>query len=130
LLIFSSPVFNVFFARQLSTLIASSKLVVTVPCPGLCKSELRREATKTSTFFRLLEKSFEWIMFTSEQGSRNFVFCALTDRKEDVHGQFVQLSQPREVADFVLTETGQETQKKVWVSRQFWLCVDDMLIWE
>jgi carbamate kinase len=55
-------------------------------------------------------------MFTGEQGSRVFVYCSLGKDVENVHGQFVRASKPEEVSDFVLSEQGAETQKRIWVS--------------
>jgi retinol dehydrogenase 12 len=119
-----STVLDVFFVRELSKHLSSDKLVVSAPCPGFCVSELRRDFTAGSSLFRLLEIILEkLVMFTTEQGARNFVHCALSKDIGDVHGQFVLLSKPQETSDFVLSEKGAELQKRFYVSVSVMICM-------
>lgn len=55
--------------------------------------------------------------WTSEQGSRQLVFAAVSgrDNEENMKGGFVSHARLVEVADFVLSDEGRRMQDNVWV---------------
>lgn len=110
-------VFNVMFVRELAKHLSSTDVIVSAPCPAMCASEFRRDFMRGSAFLEWLERFFQrTIMFTGEEGARNFVYCALGKDVENIHGQFIQLSKVEEVSKYVLSEEGSSIQKRLWVS--------------
>lgn len=79
---------------------------VNCPNPGLCHSELGREAGLQLKVMKLL------LARTTEYGARNFVWAALAEQKDN--GLYVTDCQFSEPSDLVLSSDGGRGQKNVW----------------
>ncbi|KAI0267300.1 hypothetical protein BC834DRAFT_968824 [Gloeopeniophorella convolvens] len=110
-----SKLLNVLFVRELAKrLPADSPVVVVSVNPGYCKSELRRNL---SPIFRILDRLMEFALaFTTEEGSRQLVWAAVggAGREAELRGGYVSKADLTEVSDFVLSEDGASTQKRIW----------------
>ena len=64
------------------------------------------------------KKMEEEIGRTSEEGSRQLVFAAVgkAGEEDSLRGQYIDISEVREVSDFVLEELGVKVQNLLWVS--------------
>ena len=116
-------VLNVLFTRALDARISSSvPLIVNAVNPGFCLSELRRSIDQGQ--FRELEKTAR----TSEEGSRQILFCAIgpdPTRLDDAEvvkalkGGYVTNNSVENPSAWVLSEEGARVQEKVWVSGSY-----------
>ncbi|KAI1633570.1 short-chain dehydrogenase [Biscogniauxia mediterranea] len=104
---------DVLITRELAWETAANgkpKVVINMVDPGLCKSQLFRDATFPVSWI------MSSLMFisgrTAEVGSRNLVAAALAD--ESSHGGYIQDCQLREPSSFVRSQEGHEAQKKVY----------------
>lgn len=68
-------------------------------------------------------KAVAWLMvkalaFTSEEGSRQIVFGAVSGREDEnkMRGAYINLSKVTEPSDFVISEEGGKVQERIWVS--------------
>ncbi|KAJ7069264.1 hypothetical protein C8F01DRAFT_1047906 [Mycena amicta] len=105
---------NVFFVRALASRLAPRTIVVNSVNPGLCTTELSREAP---WFLRPIGSLIQWLLaFTAEEGSRQLVFAAVGEptHPENLHGEFIMAGKPMEVSDFVLSEQGKRAEAKLW----------------
>jgi len=108
-----SKLLNVLFVRALaSRLPASAPTVITNAIdPGFCYSELRRNVRGFRTaIYRLMEIL---LAFTSEEGSRQLVYGALSEDK-DIKGGYVSGARVMEPSDFVISEEGKKVQDRIW----------------
>lgn len=114
-----SKLLNVMFTRSLSSHLsptASSQLIVNSVNPGLCYSELAREVPFPFTLLMwMFSKAFA---HTAEEGSRQYVYAALVDEKEEkeVRGGFIWGFEVAEVSDYLLNDEGEAAQARLWVS--------------
>ncbi|KIK34450.1 hypothetical protein CY34DRAFT_812909 [Suillus luteus UH-Slu-Lm8-n1] len=115
-----SKLLNVFFVRALTDrLQAITPLSVVAVNPGFCYSQLRRFWYEKPTYspvkiaLAIMERLMAW---TSEQGSRQLVFAAVSgqDNEENMKGGFVSYARLVEVTDFVLSDEGHRMQDTVW----------------
>ncbi|KAF9020270.1 short-chain dehydrogenase [Hymenopellis radicata] len=105
---------NVLFMKALQERLSpdSPTVAVTAVTPGLCYSDLGRDAPKSivglvsALYFRLMA-------FTAEQGSRQVLYAALSG-DEEMRGAYVAYHQIREPSDFVLSEDGQRLKQVYW----------------
>ncbi|KAB2575640.1 Short-chain dehydrogenase/reductase SDR [Lasiodiplodia theobromae] len=109
-----SKLIEIYAGRELASLLPVEKtgVVINLLCPGLCWSELTRNCTwgvwlQIFTLRLLLARS-------QEVGSRTLLHAAVAG--PDSHGQVCSDCEIREdkTAEFVKSEEGQRTQKKVW----------------
>ncbi|KAL6705096.1 hypothetical protein ACN47E_007355 [Coniothyrium glycines] len=104
----TSKLLDVLCARALSARRPAAKTRVTINyvCPGLCKSQLSRDAGWGMTIFEAL------FARTTEQGSRALVHAA--SQGADTHGQFMADCRVSAPSPFVLSAEGKEVQERVW----------------
>ncbi len=110
-----APALNVLFMKALQERLSlvSPPIVVNAVTPGLCYSELGRDAPKglvglvSALYFRLMA-------FTAEQGSRQVLYAALY-KDEEMRGAYVAYHQIREPSDFILSEDGRRLKQVYWV---------------
>ncbi|KAL8785789.1 MAG: hypothetical protein Q9213_003167 [Squamulea squamosa] len=105
-----SKLLEVFYVRELAAHTKRSdkpgNVIINFVNPGLCHSELAREgdlAVRTLKFF---------LARTTEVGSRNFITA--TTLGEESHGEYISSCRVDDVAPFVTSKVGIETQKRVW----------------
>ncbi|KAI1501120.1 short-chain dehydrogenase [Biscogniauxia marginata] len=104
---------DVLIARELAWEIAISskpQVVVNTVDPGLCRSQLFRDATFPLSW--IIELTMLLTARTAEVGSRNLVTAALAD--ESSRGGYIQDCQLRSTSLFVRSQEGRETQQKVY----------------
>lgn len=107
-----SKLLDMFITRELGERLATSTVAedrliqVNCPNPGLCHSELSRDAGLSLYLMKLA------LARTTEYGARNFVFAALAEQED--RGPYVSDCGFHEPSDFVISGTGQKVQKKVW----------------
>lgn len=106
-------VLSLFVVRALAKHLARTPIIAVNPHPGY--SELRRNyGGFASIVDNLMEKMFAR---TSEQGSRGLVFAVVggTEKEDALRGAYTNLRKVQEPSDFVISEAGQEAQKRIWV---------------
>ncbi|MCJ1473923.1 hypothetical protein MMC13_002579 [Lambiella insularis] len=104
-----SKLLEVFYVRALAAhMSASSKPAVTLNTltPGLCHSELGREAGWGLYFMKLL------LARSTEVGSRTLV--AGSEAGPETHGCYMNHSKVFPPSKFVLSEEGKKTEQRVW----------------
>jgi NAD(P)-dependent dehydrogenase (short-subunit alcohol dehydrogenase family) len=105
-----SKLLEVFAVRELVTHMSSTEplVVVNMVNPGLCHSELARNAGWGLWLLKLV------LARTTEVGSRTLVHGASSGK--DSHGQYMDDGQVHDdrVSAFVKSEEGQKAQKKIW----------------
>ncbi|KAI9750398.1 MAG: hypothetical protein M1815_001839 [Lichina confinis] len=108
-----SKLLEVFVVRELSGQLESStkgKVVINALNPGLCYSELTRDATGVKG---LAVKIFKALLArTTEVGSRTLVHAAGSGQESQ--GEYLSDSTVKRPAPLVLGSEGAETQKRVW----------------
>lgn len=104
-----SKLLEVFGVRTIAELHPVSKFPVTVNCvnPGLCHSELAREATGWKFFFIKLI-----LARSTEHGSRTLVHAG--SQGEEAHGQYLHDCAIAPPAPLVTSTEGKEAQDRVW----------------
>ena len=109
-----SKLLEVFFVRELVKEIAKKHpdtkepdVVINFVNPGMCKSELSREAGWGMTIMKLL------LARTTEQGSRTEIHGAIGAGVES-HGQYLDCCRVGEVAPLVTSEEGVKAQRRVY----------------
>ena len=124
--------------REVSARISStSSLVVNAVNPGLCMSEIMREARQNFIIHVVLNFLLAILARTAEEGGRVLVHAAVSTKPEDMlgkystpekiaeleregakaaHGKFFHTCRISEESDFVISEEGRNAQKRVWVS--------------
>jgi retinol dehydrogenase-12 len=106
----------VFFVRALNARLgAHAPIIVTASNPGLCHSELTREAGGlVAVVYAILKRIFA---FTTEEGSRQFIFNAVghAENPDTLRGQYVNQSVIEEPSDFVISAEGLRAQDRIWV---------------
>ncbi|KAI0046698.1 short-chain dehydrogenase [Auriscalpium vulgare] len=110
-----SKLLNVLFVRELAALIPFDSPVIPVAVtPGYCKSSLRRNYTLLSSIFDSLMERV--LARTAEEGARQLVWAAVggARRENELRGAYVADAGLKEVSDFVLSEEGEQVQKRVW----------------
>ncbi|KAI0019597.1 short-chain dehydrogenase [Xylariomycetidae sp. FL0641] len=85
-------------------------VTITAVNPGLCRSQLFREAKFPLSWF--MPVSLFLLGRTNEMGARNFMAAALAD--ESWHGQYVSECKPCPPSSFVRSKEGEEAQKRVY----------------
>ncbi|KAL8707792.1 MAG: hypothetical protein Q9220_007244 [cf. Caloplaca sp. 1 TL-2023] len=102
-----SKLLEVLYCRSLASHMKNpSNVVLNFVTPGLCHSELAREAGWGLAIMKF------FLARTTEAGSRNFI--AATIAGQESHGKYVDTCRLEEVAPFVTSEKGIETQKRIW----------------
>jgi NAD(P)-dependent dehydrogenase (short-subunit alcohol dehydrogenase family) len=89
-----------------------SKIIINTTCPGLCKSDLGREATKS-----IFVKLFAWLLFAlvareAEQGANTYVTAL--DQDEKTHGEMWKDDKIEKTGPMMATEKGQQMGEKIW----------------
>jgi retinol dehydrogenase-12 len=106
----------VFFVRALNARLgAHAPIIVTASNPGLCHSELSRNTGGlVGVIFAIVKRL---LAFTTEQGSRQFVFNAIghAENPDALRGQYVNQSVIEEPSDFVISAEGLKAQDRIWV---------------
>ncbi|KAH7061671.1 hypothetical protein BKA63DRAFT_200416 [Paraphoma chrysanthemicola] len=103
-----SKLLEVLAAREFCNLHPASTFPVTLNFvnPGLCHSELSREAGWFLYIMKLI------LARTTEVGSRTLVHAGSSGQES--HGQYLSDSQVKPPSTFVRSEEGAKTQKRVW----------------
>jgi len=118
-------VLTVMFVRALAQH-SSSKVIVNGPNPAFCVSDLRRDMKGVMSLVNAASEKM--LAFTTEEGSRQYVWAAIGGSKEaspsepegmytndQLHGQYTSASKVQEVADYVLSAEGIAVQARIWV---------------
>ncbi|KAG6842754.1 hypothetical protein H0H93_003591, partial [Arthromyces matolae] len=110
---------DTFFYRALSSHLGpNSPLIINGANPGLCHSELNRDATGIQALVMWTLKGL--LGRTPEQGARQLVYAALggeTEKGEvedNLRGAYVSAGKVEEASDFVIGEEGKAVQEKLW----------------
>lgn len=105
---FVSKLLEVFACREICATNAPQgyPVIINFVNPGLCYSGLTREVSIVATLMKFL------LARTTEVGSRTLVHAAAAG--DQTHGKYLSECQVKEVAPFVLSSEGAETQKRVW----------------
>ncbi|MCJ1318611.1 hypothetical protein MMC15_003941 [Xylographa vitiligo] len=104
-----SKLIQVFYARELAARTKTggkTKVTINLVNPGLCVSNLAREAGWPIYLFRLA------FARTTENGSRNLVYAAQAG--QETHGEYISNCHVELTAPLVRSSVGAETQTKVW----------------
>ncbi|EAU81690.1 short-chain dehydrogenase [Coprinopsis cinerea okayama7 len=103
---------NVFIGRSLAHALKDTPIVTNVVCPGYCYSQLRRNAN----FLRLINFVLLDLLIgrTTEEGSRQLVWAAVTKDKGDLRGAYISSMAAQETSDYSLSEEGLKAQEKFW----------------
>ncbi|MCJ1266666.1 hypothetical protein MMC22_006551 [Lobaria immixta] len=104
-----SKLLEVLYARELAVHMTKSdrpSVILNFVNPGLCHSDLAREAGWGLYFIKLLAAR------STEAGSRTLVAAGTAGT--DSHGQYMQSCQTAEPSPFVRSEDGARTQKRVY----------------
>ena len=104
-----SKLLEVLFVREMVKH-TSKTPVITLVNPGLCHSELVREATGVVAVFASVLKAL--LARTTEVGSRTLLAGATAGQAS--HGMFMSDGKNRQVEAWILTEKGAEVQKRVY----------------
>ncbi|KAK4447011.1 hypothetical protein QBC34DRAFT_468810 [Podospora aff. communis PSN243] len=109
-----SKLIQLFVARELASELDRSdkkgRVAVSVANPGFCKTEIMRHG---SALFEIYMKGMRKAMaLTAEEGGRTLVLPASAD--ESSNGQYFDYGKVGKPSDFVLSEEGMQTQKKMW----------------
>jgi retinol dehydrogenase 12 len=116
-----SPVFGVFFVRELNERLSKSSpfsIIINATDPGRCETQLARnlpDAVKQQILAMNLSR------YTTEEGSRALVYGAvgeagMQNKEEDLKGAHIRRTRKIQYGDFVTGEIGQDLQKRLWVS--------------
>lgn len=107
-----SKLLDLLFVREFAQKLETSShpedksIKVNCPNPGLCHSELGRDA---GWGLYLLKLGFAR---TTEYGARVFVWSAIADEAQN--GAFISDCDNREPSDLTISEAGAQGQKKIW----------------
>ncbi|KAF9485523.1 retinol dehydrogenase 12 [Pholiota conissans] len=110
-----SKLLNILFVRALNERLQHKSIIVNSPNPGYCHSNIRRNFT--GVFLSAIISLMDALLArTSEEGSRQLVWAAIghEDKKDELHGAYISLSQVTEPSDFVISEEGRIAQDKLW----------------
>jgi NAD(P)-dependent dehydrogenase (short-subunit alcohol dehydrogenase family) len=104
----TSKLLEVLVVRQIAPELEGSGVILNMLNPGLCHSELARDAGLSLAFVKFL------LARTTEVGSRTLVAAALAGSES--HGKYMTDSQINDdvLSDFVKSADGKEASKKVW----------------
>ena len=117
------PVIILLLIRELAKHLEGTPLIAVCANPGFCKSALRRNLSSgVQALSQLAEMT---VGRTTEEGSRMLVWSAVGNvgREDELRGAYVNLCKVDEPSDFIVSEIGQEVQKRVWVCGTRCLCV-------
>ncbi|PSN59619.1 NAD(P)-binding protein [Corynespora cassiicola Philippines] len=103
-----SKLLEVLFIRAMADRRPASQIPVTINCvnPGLCHSELSREAGIALTIMKF------FLARSTELGSRTLVHAGT--QGPETHGQYMSDCRITPPSDFVLSKEGYEAQERVW----------------
>ncbi|SLM34748.1 short-chain dehydrogenase [Lasallia pustulata] len=104
-----SKLLEVFYTRELAARTKANKksdVIINFVNPGLCHSELAREAGWGLYILKLL------LARTTEYGSRTLVNAV--EAGQESHGQYMSNCTPSRVAPLVTSAEGVKAQKQVW----------------
>lgn len=106
-----SKLLEVFIVRQLASEMApNDPVIINALSPGFCRSTLFRHAPG---FLRaILEIGVRIIGRSSEVGSRALMSAAAAGR--ETHGGYMDNCKPRDPSKFVMSDEGQQLQKRVY----------------
>ena len=104
----TSKLLEVLVIRQIAPELEGSGVILNMLNPGLCHSQLARDAGLFLAFMKFL------LARTTEVGSRTLVAAALAG--SDSHGKYMADAQIDDdaLSDFVKSTDGKEASKKVW----------------
>ncbi|KAI0031361.1 hypothetical protein K488DRAFT_52244 [Vararia minispora EC-137] len=109
-----SKALTLLITRELAARLAKTPIIAVNPHPGYCYSELRRNF---GIMDRILDGLLERLIARStEEGSRELVWAAIgmQGREDELRGAYTNLRKVAEPSDFVISEAGQDTQKRIW----------------
>ncbi|KAJ7117481.1 hypothetical protein C8R44DRAFT_738381 [Mycena epipterygia] len=104
---FVTKVFDLFLAREISTLPKSEGVVVNVVDPGLCMSDIERDREHGAVVSYL----FRTIAWPVSKGSINMVYALLSPTPP---GAYISSCEIRQPPAWTRSKDGLEIQKKVW----------------
>ena len=110
------PVLVLFLVRELAKRLENTPLITNAVNPGYCVSALRRNLPSGPQ--RAARIAEILVGRSTEAGSRIIVWAAVgnSGRDEDeLRGAYINLCKIAEPSDFVLSKTGNEVQKRLWV---------------
>ena len=100
----------------------TQQLLVNHVNPGWCETSLTRNKPEYPFPIRLI---FELIGWTAEQGSRAVIYAALAGN--ETHGHYISESQIKKESQFMRSEKGRDTQRRVWDSLLIRIAMVDAL---
>ncbi|KZS97484.1 NAD(P)-binding protein [Sistotremastrum niveocremeum HHB9708] len=108
-----SKLLNVFFTRGLAErLPLGTNVTVDVVNPGLCHSELTRNASGFQAYSLAFMKFL--LGRSTEVGSRTLVHAALAGDQLTMQGKYLNKCQVEEESDYVISPEGQKVQDRLW----------------
>ncbi|KZT39201.1 NAD(P)-binding protein [Sistotremastrum suecicum HHB10207 ss-3] len=108
-----SKALNVFFVKALAARLPSDTLItVDAVTPGFCHSKLTRESKGAVGVLVAILKAL--IARTTEAGSRNLVYAALSGTQAEMQGKYLNKCQVYEESDYILSAEGQKVQDRLW----------------
>jgi len=111
----NSKLLEVFFVRELAEQItkgshASERVIINTISPGFCRTSLSRETT--GLIFIMFSVMKLLVGRSAEAGSRTLVGGASAG--PETHGKYISDCVVTEPSEFVRSEEGQKTQKRVY----------------
>ncbi|VDB90977.1 unnamed protein product [Peniophora sp. CBMAI 1063] len=109
-----SKLLTLLLVRELAKRLEHTPIIAVVVNPGYCVSALRRNLpTGRQRVARFMEMA---VGRSTEEGSRMLVWSAVGNegREDELRGAYVNICKVDEPSDFVISEVGQEVQKRVW----------------
>ncbi|KAH7903221.1 short-chain dehydrogenase [Hygrophoropsis aurantiaca] len=108
-----SKLLQVLFVRELAAHLPSpTPVAASTLHPGLCHSAIDRDITGFLKYFLIVLKSFS--ARSTEMGSRTLVHPAVAPDERSRHGKYLSSCEVMEYSDWVLSDEGKETAKRVW----------------
>ncbi|KAK9239550.1 hypothetical protein V1525DRAFT_27100 [Lipomyces kononenkoae] len=105
----TSKLLEVLVVRKIAPKLADSGVILNMPNPGMCHSELARELGFSAWLLKLV------LARTTEVGSRTLVAAAIVGNES--HGAYMTDGKVSNgaLSAFVTSEDGQKAQEKVWL---------------
>jgi len=103
---------NVFLTRAMAQHLSANDVVVDSVNPGLCHSELTREATGAVKVIFTIFKTL--LARSTEKGSRTIIHAALGENQSKVQGKYLNKCEIHEESDYVISDEGRKVQDRIW----------------
>ncbi|KAK1224905.1 hypothetical protein PQX77_012182 [Marasmius sp. AFHP31] len=107
-----TKVLALMFARALQPHL--SEITICSVNPALCHTELKRNSHGEQA--ERLQAYLDKYGYTAEEGSRQLLYAAIgqRNREEEVRGSYISYSRVSECSDLILSDEGQQLEKRLW----------------